>query len=112
MGTHIMVHIKMGLCPFLYPWYVIIIPMYNAQTYFSLKNLDKNLHIIHNKMQYVLEAALIFGDTIDQSLIFTFLGSKSQIWQGSRKLVYYSSIHDVLIFNDICMCLEIWASCL
>ena len=28
----------------LYPWYVIIIPMFNAHPYFSLKNLGKNAH--------------------------------------------------------------------
>ena len=37
------------LYPLLYPWYVIIIPMYNAQSYLSLKNLGKKVRIIHSK---------------------------------------------------------------
>ena len=37
----------------LYPWYVIIIPMYNAHPYFSLRNVGKNMQIIHGKIQYL-----------------------------------------------------------
>ena len=39
-------HGNMGL---LYPWYVIIVPMYNAHPYFYLKNFGKNIRIIHSK---------------------------------------------------------------
>ena len=42
------------LCPLLYPWYVIITPMYNVHPYFSLKNLGKKVHIRHGKVWYVL----------------------------------------------------------
>ena len=34
----------------LYPWYVIIVPIYNAYPYFSLKNLGK-VCIIYSKIQ-------------------------------------------------------------
>lgn len=40
-------------------------------------------HLFFRK--YILEAAFIFGDTIDQSLILNFAGSKSQIWQKLQK---------------------------
>ena len=30
------------------------LPMYNAHPYFSLKNLGKNVHIIHGKIRYIL----------------------------------------------------------
>ena len=33
----------------LYPWCVIIIHMYHAHPYFSLRNLGKKVHIIHSK---------------------------------------------------------------
>ena len=43
----------MGLLyPLLYPWYVIITPMYNVHPYFSLKNLSKKFHVIHGKIWY------------------------------------------------------------
>ena len=29
----------------------LVLPMYNAHPYFSLKNLGKNVHIIHSKIQ-------------------------------------------------------------
>ena len=39
MSTHFFVcALYMGL---LYQWYLIIIPMYNVHTYFSLKNVGK-----------------------------------------------------------------------
>ena len=38
-----------GMCS-LYPWYVIIIPMYIVHPYFSLKNLAKIVHVIHGKI--------------------------------------------------------------
>ena len=42
MHTHIFVCITYGIImPILYPWYVLIIPRYNANPYFSLKNLGK-----------------------------------------------------------------------
>lgn len=40
-------------------------------------------HLFFRK--YILEAAFIFGDIIDQSLILNFAGSKSQIWQKLQK---------------------------
>ena len=54
MHTHVSVCITyMGLLyPLLYPWYVIIIPMYNAHPYFSLINLGKKMCIIYGKIQY------------------------------------------------------------
>ena len=42
MCNHVLCALYMGL---LNPWYAIIIPMYNAHTYFYLKNG----HIIHGK---------------------------------------------------------------
>ena len=36
-----------------------LVPMYNTHPYFSLKNLDKKLHIIHDKIQYFLMLKLI-----------------------------------------------------
>ena len=30
--------------------HILMLPMYNAHPYFSLKNLSKNVHIIHGKM--------------------------------------------------------------
>ena len=44
MCTHVFVLITHGI---IIP---IIIPTYNAHPYFSLKNLDKKVHIIHGKI--------------------------------------------------------------
>ena len=30
----------------------LVLPMYNAHPYFSFKNLDKNVRIIHGKIRY------------------------------------------------------------
>ena len=41
----------MGLSfPLLYLWYITTIPMYNRHAQFSLKNLGKEVHIIHGKI--------------------------------------------------------------
>ena len=45
--THVLCTLHMGL---LYPWCVIIIPLYNVHPYFSLKNVGKREHIIHSKI--------------------------------------------------------------
>ena len=39
-----------ALCTGLYPWYVVIVPMYNAPPYFSLKKLGTKVHTIHGKI--------------------------------------------------------------
>ena len=31
----------------------LVLPMYNAHAYFSLKNLGKKMHIIHGKIWYI-----------------------------------------------------------
>ena len=39
--THMFMHVIHRLCPLLYPWHVVIIPMYNMHPYVTLKNLSK-----------------------------------------------------------------------
>ena len=41
----------------LFPWYVIIMPMYDVHPYFSLKTLGKSMHITYGKIQHILEGA-------------------------------------------------------
>ena len=31
----------------------LVLPMYNTHPYFSLKNLRKSMHIIHDKIRYI-----------------------------------------------------------
>ena len=34
----------------------LVLPMYNAHPYFSIKNLDKKMHIIHGGIWYICYA--------------------------------------------------------
>ena len=59
MRTHIFVCIIHGIIipPLLHPWYVIITPMYNVHSYFSLKKFGpKKVHILHGKIRYAKES--------------------------------------------------------
>lgn len=57
-------------------------------------------------LKFIVEVSFIFGDAIDQSLVRNFAGSKTQTWQGSRKLIHYAGIHGVSIYSEICVGLE------
>ena len=52
MHTHIFVTHSILHTGLLYPWYVIIIPMYYMHPYFSLKKLEQEVHIIHSIIRY------------------------------------------------------------
>ena len=49
------------LYPLLYPRYVITIPTYNAHSYFALKKLGKNVHIVHGKIRVIILPSSICG---------------------------------------------------
>ena len=61
----------------MYPWYVIIIPMYNAHPYFPLKNLGKKLCITHRNIQYksLLRVAICASQVLFKNfkVIFIFV---------------------------------------
>ena len=57
MHTHVFGAWYAGLL-YSYPWYVIIIPMYNAHPYLSSKIWAKKVHTTHGKCGYVLDFTL------------------------------------------------------
>ena len=38
----------------------LVLPMYNVHPYFSLKNLGKNVYIIHSKIWYFISKLISF----------------------------------------------------
>ena len=76
----------------------LILPMYNAHPYFSLKNLGKKVHIIHGKIQYIFLSQMLLKTFV---ALFLSRASRSEHFSRSVEIslaIYVFSQSQIFLF--------------